>query len=140
MVQPSAPRFEHRTEPGPVLGLGTPTPRLSWTVTRAEQGWRQTAYEVQVAGEVFTVRSAEQVLVPWPARPLRSRERAEVKVRVAYGDHWSPWSEAATVEAGLLDAADWTARFISPVDPGERAPVRFTPARVDDSGPRPRGC
>ncbi|MFI5897806.1 family 78 glycoside hydrolase catalytic domain [Actinoplanes sp. NPDC051513] len=133
MVQPSAPRFEHRTEPGPVLGIGTPVPRLSWTVTNAEEGWRQTAYEVQVAGEVFTVRSAEQVLVPWPARPLRSRERAEVKVRAAYGDDWSPWSEPATVEAGLLDVADWTARFVSPVDPGERAPVIV--GRVEVPGP-----
>ncbi|XVV10130.1 family 78 glycoside hydrolase catalytic domain [Actinoplanes sp. CA-131856] len=133
MVQPSAPRFEQRTEPGPVLGIGTPAPRLSWTITHAGEGWRQTAYEVQISGEVFTVRSAEQVLVPWPARPLRSRERAEVKVRVAYGDDWSPWSEPATVEAGLLNPDDWTARFISPLDPGERAPI--VAGRVEVPGP-----
>ena len=29
---PTAPRFEHRTDSGPVLAVATPTPRLSWQI------------------------------------------------------------------------------------------------------------
>ena len=55
---------------------------------RADDGFTATAYEVEVTpagGEpaAFTVESAEQVLVPWPAAPLRSRQAVAVRVRVA---------------------------------------------------------
>lgn len=119
---PDVPRFEHRTDPGPVLGLGTGTPRLSWSVPNADTGYSQTAYEVEVsresAAEVYTVESHDQVLVPWPAPALASREQARVRVRVAHGQDWSEWSGYSVVEAGLLDAGDWTADFISPVNIG----------------------
>ena len=127
---PTAPRFEHRTDAGPVLGLGASTPRLSWTVEQADPGWRQTAYEIEVVRngtpQVFRVQGREQVLVPWPAPPLHSGEHSEVRVRVAHGTSWSPWGDRATVEAGLLRPADWNARFITPLGigaEGERAPV-----------------
>ena len=116
---PSAPRVEHRTDASVILGVGTGRPRLSWTVARADPGFEQTAYEIEVVrGEDcarFTVQSSDQVLVPWPARPLGSRERAEVRVRVAHGTDWSPWSAPRILEVGLLTAEDWSARFISPV-------------------------
>src|SRR6478609_1191385 len=119
---PSAPRFEHHTTLGPVLGLGTPSPRLSWTVQEADPGWEQTAYEVEVirgdGQQVFRIDGSDQVLVPWPAPPLRSRERVEVRVRVAHGTQWSEWGDARTVEAGLLTAHDWSARFVTPVGIG----------------------
>ena len=62
--------------------------------------------------------SREQVLVPWPAAPLTSREAVRVRVRVRGAGMRSAWSDPATVEAGLLRADDWTARFISPRDLG----------------------
>ena len=109
---PTAPRFEHRTDAGPVLGLGASTPRLSWTVEQADPGWEQTAYEIEVVRngtpQVFRVQGREQVLVPWPAPPLHSGEHSEVRVRVAHGTSWSPWGDRATVEAGLLRPSDWT--------------------------------
>ncbi|MDI5977932.1 glycoside hydrolase family 78 protein [Amycolatopsis magusensis] len=108
-------RFEHRDS---TLGLGTATPRLSWQVRTDDPGWAQTACELDRDGTVVRVESAEQVLVPWPFEPLRSRERAAVRVRVASGDDWSEWSEPSTVEAGLLSARDWSARFVSPVTLG----------------------
>jgi alpha-L-rhamnosidase len=112
-------RFEHRTDGPDVIGVGRPAPRLSWIVPAAHDSFRQDAYEVEVnpsSAELSTARvdSGEQVLVPWPAAPLRSRERATVRVRVRGGDSWSAWSAPATVEAGLLEPADWVARFISP--------------------------
>src|ERR671910_159250 len=66
--------------------------------------------------EVVRVTSGEQVLVPWPAAPLTSREPA--RVRVSGAGMRSAWSDPATVEAGLLGTEDWTARFISPCDLG----------------------
>src|SRR5919198_1323284 len=118
IAAPTDVRFEHRTDDGPVLGIGTGTPRLSWIGPAADPSFAQEAYEVEVtraaAGEVFRVASTEQLLVPWPAAPLASREAANVRVRVAGGGSVSDWSEPATVEAGLLGDEDWTARFISP--------------------------
>jgi len=118
---PSAPRFEHRTGFGPVLGLSTNRPRLSWTVASAPDDYVQSAYEVEIdrAGVVqrFVVESIEQVLVPWPGEPLISRESVTVRIRVGAAE-WSDWSEPATAEAGLLEPQDWRARFISPVNLG----------------------
>ncbi|MFJ2235139.1 family 78 glycoside hydrolase catalytic domain [Streptomyces sp. NPDC087859] len=119
---PCAPRFEHFTDPSPIRGVGTDSPRLSWSVLHADAGYRQTAYEIDIlrggSVETYRVESSEQVLVPWPALPLTSRESAAVRVRVACEDHWSEWSERAVVEAGLLRTTDWTAQFISPVGVG----------------------
>ncbi|WP_033338813.1 alpha-L-rhamnosidase [Catenuloplanes japonicus] len=113
-MSPAAVRFEHHT--GPVLGLGTATPRLSWQLPEDQE--LQRGYEVRVTrdgrAETFPVESGAQILVPWPATPLRSRERAEVSVRTTDGDTWSDWSPPATAETGLLAPEDWSARFVSP--------------------------
>lgn len=131
---PSAPRIEHFTDASPVRGIGTGAPRLSWVVVEADAGYRQTAYEIEIVrGEVarggngtandgtatFRVDSAEQVLVPWPGEPLRSREEAAVRVRVACDEEWSEWSAPTHVEPGLLTVGDWSAEFISPVGVGK---------------------
>src|ERR1700677_137162 len=107
---PGAPVVEHHREP---LGIGESQPRLSWTVA-APAGWRQAAYEVELSRDTGTsvvrVTSPDQVLVPWPGERLRSRERAGVRVRVAdQPGTFGPWSPPTTVEAGLLDPADWAA-------------------------------
>jgi alpha-L-rhamnosidase len=137
---PCSVRFEHHTDTGPVLGLGTATPRLSWVVPDAEPGYEQTAYEVEVDRDaertIYWVEGAEQVLVPWPARPFRSRERVTVRVRVHHDHDRSEWSEPATAEAGLLENTDWTAQFVSPVGVGgldTPAPVLST--QFDVVGP-----
>jgi alpha-L-rhamnosidase len=124
------PTFEHHRV---ALGIGTAAPRLSWKTT-APAGWTQAAYELRIdrsddIWETATpVASTESVLVPWPAVPLSSRERAEVRVRVTGADGTrSEWSEPAAVEAGLLTPEDWIARPIGgpwPEDPesDERRP------------------
>lgn len=110
-VKVSAPRFEHSDRP---LGIGVASPRLSWQI-EAPPLWEQCAWEIRSrradGEEVFRNASADQILVQWPFAPLTSRERAEVSVRVQGMDgQWSPWSEPATVEAGLLDPSDWLAQ------------------------------
>ncbi|GAB7036508.1 MULTISPECIES: alpha-L-rhamnosidase [Catenuloplanes] len=122
---PTAVRFEHHA--GPVLGIGTATPRLSWWLP--DEHDRQRGYEVRVSRggrtETFAREGADQVLVAWPDTPLRSRERAEVTVRVRDAGHgWSGWSTPTTVEAGLLAPDDWSARFISPrTGPDDSSPI-----------------
>ncbi|MFD3308634.1 family 78 glycoside hydrolase catalytic domain [Streptomyces sp. NPDC058694] len=136
---PCAPRFEHRTDSAPVLGVGTAAPRLSWAVPHADEGYEQTAYEVEVerdgTRERYRVDSAEQVLVPWPAQRLVSRESAEVRVRVAHKEEWSEWSEPAVVETGLLDPSDWAAAFVSPTGVGDlHAPAPVLSSTLDVPG------
>jgi alpha-L-rhamnosidase len=103
------------------LGVGTATPRLSWRTETDRSGWLQAAYEVRVsAGEgsghsTGRVDSGESVLVSWPSRPLRSRERRTVEVRVFGTDgSESPWSAPLAVEAALLEPSDWDAAFVGP--------------------------
>ncbi|WP_223166753.1 glycoside hydrolase family 78 protein [Nonomuraea sp. SYSU D8015] len=114
MLHVTAPTFEHHRDP---LGIGEPTPRLSWTVATDLPGWRQQAYEIELGDGTATgrVESGESVLVPWPGAPLGSRERRGARVRVYGADgtagDWSPWSY---VEAGLLEPADWRAGAAAP--------------------------
>ncbi len=114
--------FEHLppTSGSGTLGIGLPTPRISWK-TSAEPGWVQEAYQVSVttAEEQWTserTESKESVLVPWEAAPLGSAQRAEVSVRVwGAGDQEpSDWSQPSAVETGLLEPGDWTATAITP--------------------------
>jgi alpha-L-rhamnosidase len=112
-------RFEHSRD---ALGIGTAAPRLSWTVTTAVPGWRQTAYAIEAYGADGRLRArtdrvecAQSVLVPWPFAPLSSREHLRVRVQV-WGNDGRPsaWSAPRALEAGLLHAGDWTARFVTP--------------------------
>jgi len=86
------------------------------------------AYEVQVDSACHRAESPESVLVPWPAAPLSSGDRRAVRVRVVDADRGiSQWSAPAVVEAGLLQAADWTARMITPeADPAALVRKEFT--------------
>jgi alpha-L-rhamnosidase len=110
-------------------------PRLSWSLAGDRPGVLQRGYEVQVAADPgFTdpVSSGEvvsDVVVDhdWPAAPLTSRQVAFWRVRVRTDRGWTAWSEAARLEAALLDDADWTARPVFlPSDRGR-----------DDVGPAP---
>ena len=114
-----AVRFEHRRV-GDALGIDQPRPRLSWIARTDAPDWRQAAYEIELDGQPCgRVAAAASVLVPWPGEPLASRRRVAVRVRV-WGEDGSasPWCEPAAVEAGLLAPEDWTARFVTPADPG----------------------
>ena len=132
----SPPRFEHYER---AFGVHTARPRLSWTVTARAQEWTQIAYEVQIERDdeatVYPARDASSYLVPWPGETLRSRARALVSVRCQGDDQeWTPWSDPAEIETGLLSEADFAARMISPTTIGGLdcpAPIVFTDVTVD---------
>ncbi|RKS75471.1 alpha-L-rhamnosidase [Motilibacter peucedani] len=126
-TQVRAVTVEHHAHP---LGIGEPTPRLSWLVETSEPGWRQEAYEVEgrtVDGTLLwssgRVECDESVLRPWPGPALASRERAAVRVRVwGRTTQVTAWSDETTLEVGLLSPQDWSAAFVSPAD-GEHVTV-----------------
>lgn len=73
--------------------------------------------------------SPDRHLVPWPARPLVSRERVRVRVRVWTGDGiMSDWSMPSWAEAALLDPGDWLAKPVGCAwdedQAGDRRPAR----------------
>ena len=124
MLQVFDLRCEYLENP---LGIGTPTPRLSWKLKHPERNQRQTAYQIIAAHapEQLTeeapgllwdsgrVASADSVAVPYGGQPLASRERVYWRVRCwdAQGRPGS-WSEPAWFEAALLDPGDWSAGWI----------------------------
>lgn len=116
---PSVLRFEHHEEP---FGIGEARPRLSWQVSTEMPGWVQSAYELELGtddGNLVSygrTQSAEQLLQPWPAPPLNSRQRVAARVRVWGTNDAGPseWSPVTYVEAGLLKPADWQAAMIRP--------------------------
>ncbi|MFI5897707.1 family 78 glycoside hydrolase catalytic domain [Actinoplanes sp. NPDC051513] len=130
LAAPTDLRFEHHPADRPVVGIGTATPRLSWRVAAAPDDYAQARYEIEInrggETEMHAAASGEQILVAWPGVPLEAREQATVRVRVGDTASWSDWSAPAVVEAGLLGAADWTARLVSPREIGaigQAAPI-----------------
>lgn len=65
---------------------------------------------------VHRVEGPDQVLVPWPAAPLHSRQPVAARVRFYDGSTWGPWSDPGHVEVGLLDASDWSALLVGPAE------------------------
>ena len=123
---------EHHSQP---FGIGERSPRLSWKITDAAPGARQTAYELRVVRGVhnpepvrFTVKVASDAsqFVPVLVTPLASREQITIEARcwLDQSDEPTPWSDPLAVEAGLLDAADWAVDFVSPSPDDERSEVR----------------
>ena len=126
---------EHRDP----LGIGSSTPRLSWSTVVPTPGWKQRSAEIEVDGVVSTLDGRASVLVPWPAAPLASREHRTIRVRVSGADgSRSPWSEPLVVEVGLLDVADWHAAFIAPEVPEEGTALLRTTFEVDTAVVRAR--
>jgi alpha-L-rhamnosidase len=116
-------RCEYLANP---LGIDERAPRLSWTLESSRRGARQTAYRLRVAsspekltaggGDLWDsgrVESNQTTHVVYAGQPLRSREAC----------HWQveAWDEAgnATKSApalwtmGLLEPADWSAKWIA---------------------------
>ena len=132
------------------LGLDVATPHFSWQSDSAERNWRQTAYEILVAssGENLApgnadiwdsgkVDSAESVGIAYRGPALKSRKRYYWRVRVwdANGQVSESAGEAWW-ETGLLEAADWKAKWIrwkNPEDEADRKGIRWIWLRGQDA-------
>lgn len=106
-------RCEHYHSP---LGISHPSPRLSWSFDGDARDWTQRSYRIEIHREAdvdsFNVDSDESQLVPWPSRPLLSRERVTVKVQVEGHDGNKSDTAEFTIEAALLDRSDWSAELV----------------------------
>jgi alpha-L-rhamnosidase len=118
---------ENRVNP---LGLDVLQPRLTWLLSSNQRNVTQSAYELQVAlspggkDAVWSsgkVSSGQSVHVPYGGKALQSGKRYYWKVRVwDQAGKASAWSEPANWEMGLLQPADWKAKWIGqgfPEDP-----------------------
>ncbi|MEA4906347.1 MAG: family 78 glycoside hydrolase catalytic domain [Anaerolineaceae bacterium] len=112
-------QVEHHRD---AIGIGEPSPRLSWKISTDAQNWIQSAYEIELLepsgllkSRSARIASTDSVLVPWPFAPLTSRQRVQVRIRVFDQlGRSSEWSEPTPIETGLLHATDWTSQFITP--------------------------
>ncbi len=127
-VEPAALRCEYRVNP---LGIDVPQPRLSWIVTSAERGQRQTAYHVLVAtsaeklaadqGDLWDsgrVASDQTIHVVYAGRSLASRMACVWKVQIWDAQRQaSLWSAPASWSMGLLCRTDWQTQWIADSKP-----------------------
>jgi alpha-L-rhamnosidase len=118
-------RCEYLPEPS---SLDVANPRLSWILASDRRGEKQTAYQILVsslldriqsgAGDLWDsgrVKSDETSQIVYRGQPLVSREECFWKVRVWDRDgRASGWSAVARWRMGLLQKADWTAKWIVP--------------------------
>jgi alpha-L-rhamnosidase len=116
-------RCEYLVNP---LGIHETAPRLSWIITSARRGERQTAYRVLVAstperlarasGDLWDsgkVASDESAHVVYAGKPLESRTRCYWRVQVWDRDGKpTAWSRPALWSIGLLHPDDWSAQWI----------------------------
>lgn len=122
-LTPEKLRVEYASEP---LGLDVVRPRFSWIVASPERGARQTAYEITVANSAEELRAGASAIwtsgeVPsdatfgiehaGPALESGRRYFWRVRVRDELG-RISPWSDPAWWQMGLLESADWQAKWI----------------------------
>jgi alpha-L-rhamnosidase len=117
-------RCEYKVNP---LGMDVQKPRLSWQLISPENGVLQTSYEIRVARSEAELakgkliwdsgkqESDASIQVEYAGPSLESEKIYYWDVRVADNHgHSSAWSKAAWWEMGLLDAADWKAKWITP--------------------------
>ena len=123
-MRPTELRCEYAVDP---LGIDARQPRLSWQTPAEPCGYRQSAYQVVVAGSVAALRTGGELLwdsgrvasersvnVPYAGRELGSGERCCWQVRTwDRVDRAGAWSEAAWFEMGLLAADDWQGAWIA---------------------------
>ena len=117
-------RCEYKVDP---LGMDVTKPRLSWELVSEDRGVMQTSYEVRVAGSLADLAkgrtiwssgkvasdASNQVEYAGPALESGKIYFWQVQVVDNHG-HVSDWSKMARWEMGLLAAADWKAKWITP--------------------------
>jgi alpha-L-rhamnosidase len=116
-------RCEYLVNP---MGIDVTTPRLSWILKSGRRACVQNAYQVLVASNAETlqhnkgdlwnsgkVKSDQSNQIVYKGKALKSRMRCYWKVRVwDNSGHVSDFSEPAAWTMGLLESADWQAKWI----------------------------
>src|SRR5439155_8114744 len=117
------------------LGMDAQHPRLSWKLNNASDGARQTAYQLQVSSNTALltkghrnvwdsgrVQSDKSIGVVYAGPPLAPSKRYYWRVLV-WGRDGKPYpaSDASWWETGLLEQANWKAKWIAYEEPVERA-------------------
>src|ERR1035438_5167317 len=136
-------RCEYLVDP---QGIDDASPRLGWTIESDRRGEAQTAYQVMVAsspqmldrgvGDLWDsgkVASADSIQVTYQGQPLGSLRACYWKVCVwDRRGNASRWSKPARWTMGLLQPADWGAKWIgldpakgSEADGSRRLPARW---------------
>lgn len=104
-----------------LIGLPEDPIVLSWGATTERSAVRQMAYRIQVSpeasfetllGDTGAIESDSQLAVPSPGPGLKSREAQYFRVMIRTSLGWTEWSDILVCEAGLTQAADWTAKPI----------------------------
>lgn len=148
-LEPSRLKCEYLENPSVV---DIPQPRLSWINLAGEglRGQKQTAWQVRVASSVEKLDrsdlwdsgrkiSDQSIRVLYEGVPLGSRQECWWQVRVWDSDSIaSPWSEPAFWRMGLLEAANWRAKWIGAPWQGEEAlpkPSGGPDGRPENFGP-----
>lgn len=124
------------------VGVESPNPALSWIINSSTRGQVQTAFQILVASAPDKLSEARadlwnsgkrnsqrSVNVPYRGKPLVSGQRCYWTVRIwdKSGDA-TAYSEYSFWEMGLLNKADWQAKWISSVAPADTtAPVLPAP-------------
>src|SRR5512143_1195066 len=120
---PSSLHCEYMVNP---LAIDTREPRLGWQLESDTRGAKQTAYQIIVSstsadlaankGDLWDtgkVASNRTIQIAYQGKPLGSRQECFWRVRV-----WdqvgrpSSWSKPAQWTMGLLESADWSAKWI----------------------------
>jgi len=109
---------ENLTNP---IGLDVKQPRFSWQLSSDKRNTMQSGYEIKIMTGKSTawssnkVNSDQSVHIVYAGEPLVSGKKYSWQVRVwdNYGNT-SAWSEPATFQMALLNAADWKANWIEP--------------------------
>ncbi|MBP8604543.1 MAG: family 78 glycoside hydrolase catalytic domain [Phycisphaerae bacterium] len=121
-------RCEYMINP---LGIDVKVPRLSWAIQSAENGVRQTGYQILVAseksflqkdiGDIWDsgkVYSAQSVHVEYNGQELRSCQHCFWKVRIwDQNGKVSDWSPMACWSMGIMQPDEWKANWIQQRNP-----------------------
>ena len=120
-------RTEYLKEP---LGLGIARPRFYW---QCEGGITQTAYQIiahrngEMVWDSGKVLTSSMTHIRYEGKTLHSRDRVEWSVTLWDENGLSGEAVSSWFELGLLDASDWTAKWIS----GDYQPKANTRYPVD---------
>jgi len=122
------------------IGYYESTPRFSWKLPVESASMTQQAYQIQAASNIDLLTSTPDLWdsqkiptsqtnwVQYEGRPLSSRQTVYWRVRSwDENNQASQWSDAQSIELGLLDNSDWQASWIGhPETSLDKQPLQAT--------------